>query len=206
MTRPQLPKPNIAVLLKARAQIITTYTDIEALPITSEEQAELATDVIKRCRVFEQKVDTERKKDKAPILAQGKAIDESYKALIGPVADARTKLNEKLSEYARERAKAERAEIEQNALAAAEQLEASGEADGALAVLDASDMAPTAIRSDSGASTHMRDDWKYEVITKTEVPEYLKVVDDRLVKQAIKDGKREIPGLRIWNEQKAVVR
>lgn len=42
--------------------------------------------------------------------------------------------------------------------------------------------------------------WTYEVVNEIEVPAAYKIIDDRRVRMAIRDGKREIPGLRIFEE------
>jgi hypothetical protein len=46
--------------------------------------------------------------------------------------------------------------------------------------------------------------WSLEDITK--VPTHLLQVNDAAVRLAIKQGAREVPGLRIWNDTKAYVR
>ena len=52
----------------------------------------------------------------------------------------------------------------------------------------------------SGAKATMVDRWIFEVMNKEGVPEEYKMVDDKAVNAAIRQGVREIPGLRIFND------
>jgi seryl-tRNA synthetase len=52
----------------------------------------------------------------------------------------------------------------------------------------------------SGAKATMVDRWTFEVMNKEGVPEEYKMVDDKAVNAAIRQGVREIPGLRIFND------
>jgi hypothetical protein len=54
--------------------------------------------------------------------------------------------------------------------------------------------------SESGASVTMVDHWVFEIVDKEQVPEEYKMVDDKAVNAAIRQGVREIPGLLIKNE------
>jgi propanediol dehydratase small subunit len=54
--------------------------------------------------------------------------------------------------------------------------------------------------SDSGASVTRVDHWVFETVNKEAVPEEYKMVDDKAVNAAIRQGVREIPGLVIKNE------
>lgn len=53
--------------------------------------------------------------------------------------------------------------------------------------------------SESGASVTRVDHWVFEIVNKEQVPEEYKMVDDKAVNNAIRQGAREIPGLAIKN-------
>ena len=64
----------------------------------------------------------------------------------------------------------------------------------------------TRTRGVGGALTALKTVWTYEVEDITKVPTHLLQVNDAAVRAAIKQGAREVPGLRIWNDAKAFVR
>ena len=51
-----------------------------------------------------------------------------------------------------------------------------------------------------GAKATRKSKWVHEVADKTEVPLKFLMVDDKAVKAAIRDGVRDIPGIRIFDE------
>jgi len=55
-------------------------------------------------------------------------------------------------------------------------------------------------------SFNFRDTWEFEVVNFERVPLKYSMVDVEAVKQAVKDGVREIPGLRIYQDKKGVMR
>jgi len=61
-------------------------------------------------------------------------------------------------------------------------------------------------RTDSGTSAHQRKVWTFEVQNASLVPADYKIVDEQLIKDAIKMGIREIPGVRIFEETKTILR
>jgi hypothetical protein len=52
----------------------------------------------------------------------------------------------------------------------------------------------------SGAKATVVDRWTFEVTNKEGVPEEYKMIDDKAVNAAIRQGVREIPGIRIYND------
>jgi DNA-binding phage protein len=56
------------------------------------------------------------------------------------------------------------------------------------------------------ASAHTREKWVYEVVNLKAVPHDFLQVNDKAIKQAIKNGERHIPGLEIKKEVTAQVR
>jgi chromosome segregation ATPase len=62
-----------------------------------------------------------------------------------------------------------------------------------------------AVRTES-ASAHQRKVWSFEVTDAAQVPNEYKLVDDALIRDAVKMGIRAIPGVRIFEETKTVFR
>ena len=117
---------------------------------------------------------------------------------------------QELEDIAREEADQLRAEgrIEEseNRLA-----EGSGDVDEVLAeAVDGPAPAPAPagpVRGDMGGVASFTDDPKWEVVDLAKVPKIYLTVDEKLVNQSVKkDGVREIPGLKIWVDQRMVNR
>ena len=80
---------------------------------------------------------------------------------------------------------------------------AHAEQRAAEAVVFAPVLETTRMRTATGATSGLKDDWKYDVTDISKVPAHLLQVHDALVKATIKSGTRQIPGLRIYNEPRA---
>ena len=61
-------------------------------------------------------------------------------------------------------------------------------------------------RSETGSSVHLRKDWVWDVWDISLIPGKYLVVDKVAVNQAIKSGIREIPGIRIYETESAIIK
>ena len=57
-----------------------------------------------------------------------------------------------------------------------------------------------------GAAATFRKVWKFEVEDATRVPDAYRVVDEKLIRAAVADGAREIPGVRIYAEEQVATK
>jgi hypothetical protein len=65
--------------------------------------------------------------------------------------------------------------------------------------------APKTVRTEQGSMT-FKEVWKFEVTGTLEVPREYLIVDERLIRQAVASGVRNIPGVRIYSEKEASIR
>jgi flagellar biosynthesis GTPase FlhF len=65
--------------------------------------------------------------------------------------------------------------------------------------------APRVTRTESGSSSQ-RKVWTFEITDKKAVPAEYRIIDEQLIKDAIRLGARSIPGVRIFEETKVVFR
>jgi hypothetical protein len=65
--------------------------------------------------------------------------------------------------------------------------------------------APKVTRTESGSASQ-RKVWTFEILNADEVPVQFKVIDEQKIRDAIKTGAREIPGVRIYEETKTIFR
>jgi hypothetical protein len=61
-------------------------------------------------------------------------------------------------------------------------------------------------RSETGSSVHLRKDWVWDVLDISLIPPKYLVVDKVAVNQAVKSGIREIPGIRIYETESAIIK
>lgn len=154
-----------------------------------------------------------------------KAIDAEFKELVSPLEGAMRALEAQIlahrqreEEAARqaqreeqERVEAERKRLEENARKRQEEEDAKASAEGRAAVeqkpfeIEDARAAPPPEKTKAtatGTKATVKDNWKFEVLDVDQVPDEFVVrqVDGTQVKAAIRAGKREIPGLRIYND------
>jgi hypothetical protein len=61
-------------------------------------------------------------------------------------------------------------------------------------------------RSETGSSVHLRKDWVWDILDISLIPAKYLVVDKVSVNQAVKSGIREIPGIRIYETESAIIK
>lgn len=226
--------------------------DAERPRIADDDQAKKASTFVAQLRDVLDRIDAARKDEKAPHIHAGKAVDEKWKplaALLEPIrgamgrkmtdwqverdrkaGEARRKAEEEAAKRQAEadklRAKAET--VEEQERAAEAQRAADGERDKAKSI-------DSRTRSDTGQTTYLKKDWKFEFTDPAKVPRCLcephpahvrnalTVFDDvaarvaagdmtqleataALKKHGFQGGRREINGVRIWEQKTAVTR
>jgi len=88
---------------------------------------------------------------------------------------------------------------------AAQAEEAAGRADAAAQIVQAPS-APVRLHGEYGGTGFVRQRWRWEVIDPTQIPLGYLTLDEKAVSAAVEEGVREIPGLRIYPEEKFTVR
>ena len=124
---------------------------------------------------------------------------------------------------AQERARKAAAEVQRELDARAAELQSQREADArtAIAAGNTPEVIPDVVapiveaavvpvqkvfRSETGSSVHLRKDWVWDVLDISLVPGKYLVVDKVSINQAVKSGIREIPGVRIYEVETAVIK
>jgi F0F1-type ATP synthase membrane subunit b/b' len=170
-------------------------------------------------------LDETRTRIKRPILHAQRLVDGEAKKLTDRVTAATTEVQARVTTYLRMKEKeareaaereAQRLQAEAERMAQAALADPTLSAEAAVDAFDAADKATelahakatelTRTRGTQGALTALRDNWTFEIVSLSAVPLHFLQVNDAAVRLAIKQGQREIPGLRIWNDAKAYVR
>ena len=163
--------------------------------IRTHEMCSVATELRKQMNYTRLELEKVRKELKKPYLEAGREVDERFKAVTVPLAEAITQLDRKLAVYAvaveQQRADARSAEIQ------AEQV-AVKEAEGTDLPPDLSHVhvaAPTPAPIRTRAYDEM------EIYDEALIPREYLVVNEAKVRAALKDG-IDVPGARINHKQR----
>jgi hypothetical protein len=215
-----------AAEIGALLERFVAFTDVTRDGIRDDFIAGHAADFAKDLKAAVNALDGTRTRIKKPVLHAQRLIDGEAKALSDRVMAAVAEVEARVTTYLRAKeaevrraAEAEAARLAAEAEAAITEAQASGtiaDADMAMESIDAADKAAemanaralelTRTRGLGGALTALKDNWVWSLEDITKVPTHLLQVNDAAVRLAIKQGAREVPGLRIWNDTKAYVR
>lgn len=202
--------------------------------ITDDEMAGKISDFLKQIAAHMKLLDHGRVTEKEPHLSAGRAIDGFFGGPIKALDEAKTKISRRLAAFLKAKEDAERRRREEEArrvreeaerkAAEAAALEAAGrveQADVALAEAQIAEaMAEQAGRGDDhtrargeyGAVSTLAAAWTFEVEDRAKIPldllrPYLPAAAvDSAIRAFIKAGGRALPGVRIFEEAKALVR
>ena len=226
--------------------------DAERPRIADDDQAKKASTFVAQLRDVLDRIEAAHDDEKAPHIAAGKAVDAKWKPLAALLEPIRGAMGRKMTDWQveQDRAAAElraiadeeahqREEEAHRLTAAAKTVEDQERAAAAKESADAAKAAAKAIdsrtRSDTGQTTYLKKDWKFEFTDPAKVPRCLcephpahvrnalNVFDDVAVRVAAGDmtqlaataalkkhgfqgGRREINGVRIWEQKTAVTR
>jgi len=212
--------------LEARA--IALRDDVGALAVDSEVATRQATGVLTRIQTFQRDAEAERVRLVKPLNDHVKVVNDAFKRILAPVQEADRALRQKLLGYTRQQqqlaaqkaAEAEAARLESEArLREAERLEAAGKpvvaeqmlekAVESEAVAKAAQVEavrpPTTVRTEAGTSSVKRV-WTFRLVNLDMVPTEYVTLDEGRVREALRQGVREIPGLEIFQDEQLAVR
>ena len=205
------------------------FSEVTASGIADDFVAGHAADFAKELKAAINALDETRTRIKKPVLHAQRMIDGSAKKLSESATAAVLLVEARITEYlrlkeaeARKTAEAEAARLQAEAeLKVAEAL-MSPLADLDQAAFDALNLAQEAnelanARALELLTLHARrgrgycesglvDKWTYSVENLAIVPPHFLMINDAAVKLAIKQGERIVPGLRIWNDTRVMVR
>lgn len=176
-------------------------------------------DLAKMAKTQFKKLEDERKAWVKPLNDQVKKLNELFKAQQEPFVEIEKIAKDTIGAFMREEEKRQekvrkrdREKAEAEAMAAAEKASSSGNEAEADAILEesieAGDKVPDKqiARGDFGSTSSVRKVWKHKILDPGLVPRRYMMVDESVVKAAVKNGVREIPGIEIMEERSVVIR
>lgn len=216
---------DLSVIEKTEPQISGRAGELVSMAsrcvIQTDEDLEKASDLLKFIKTTYKKAEEERKSITDPINASVKILNSRFKTITDPLANAEKDIKAKILSYELEKRKKAEEEARRQAEEAARLAEEarllekvdSGELDifadpvdpAPIDIVDPVPMAPPApIRGSYGSTTSIVKRWTYEVTDIAALanacPDLVSVVSSA-INQRIRDGEREIPGLRIYQEE-----
>jgi len=214
-----------AAAIAALMERFIKFCDVTANGINDDYVCGAAADFSHDLKQAANALDETRTRIKKPVLHAQRMIDGAAKQLTDRVTAATTEVQQRVTTYLRMKEKeareaaereAQRLQAEAERMAQAALADPTLSAEAAVDAFDAADKATelanaralelTRTRGTQGALTALKDNWTFEIVSLSAVPSHFLQVNDAAVRLAIKQGQREIPGLRIWNDAKAYVR
>ena len=212
---------NLAVMIGGNAKKISKTIDAKRKEIIVEPQ-EFVKGVNGMCKAITDSLDEAERVAKGKISqhqariemerrkqeeAARKAAAELQEKLRREAEEANRKAREEAARIAEEEArkrKASKAEIEA-ARKAAEEEAKKHEIEAPLVTVPVMPEEQRAVRTEN-ASAHQRKVWTFEIQNAALVPADYKIINEQAIRDAIRIGIREIPGVRIYEETKTVFR
>lgn len=212
---------NIAVMIGGSAKKIAKSIDLQRKQIIQEPQ-EFIKSVNSICKAitdsldkaestakikigqYQARVEMERRERERKAMEEAEALQRKLDA---EVAEANRKAAEEARRKAEEEARARKAsaaEIEA-AKKKAEEEAAKIAVVAPTVVSPVVQEAPKVTRTESGSASQ-RKVWTFEVIDAAQVPREYLMVDEKRIRDAVRMGTRDIPGIRIFEESKTVFR
>jgi hypothetical protein len=204
----------------------TKFQNRTADGIKTPEIAQRATDFERQLSDAITDTEAARVRIKAPVLAAQRAIDGAAHAITDPLEAAAAEVKRRVTVFM-VAADAERlrvaAETARRAEAAAwhlsqqaertddpETYEQAGaameEQQAAAAIVAAPTAERTRMRSALGTTASLRDRWEWSVADVSQIPAMFMTVNEKLITAMIKNGTREIPGIKIVNTRHVGIR
>lgn len=226
--------PSDAAIL--RDQLGATHADLSArtdelvagvarMPPAIEDEAteKRAIEFAKQIGAHEKLCDGTRKTVKAPYAEAVKVVDAFFGGMVDPLKTGREVVLRKLTAFQTAKAEAERKAREEAARIAAEEAAKAAAAvvtdadldnaiakeEQAVAAVQATEATTADLsrtRGAYGSTASLRTTTEFTIEDVNSVPREFLMVNDAAIRAAIKAGRREIPGVKIFQKQQTVVR
>ncbi len=177
------------------------------LDICDSSTNEFGIGLLSKIAEGKKKAEAQRKMFTDPLNQSLKAINAFFKNLTAPLDEADGIIRSKVLIFRRaeeERARKEAEELQKKREEEAKKSASQGEAPAFVPPVVAQ-APPTTMTAKNGSAT-VRKIWDFEIENEAEIPREYLVVDSVKIRQAIKDGVREIHGIKIFQKETLSVR
>jgi hypothetical protein len=171
-------------------------------PIVSEQELSDNVELVAAIKSKIKKLEATRKEFTADARQQIKVINDKFKMATAPLEDLEKSIKIQIKLYVEKKEREAAAELKRQQEEEAKRLAENPEAAPSVPVVKSQQ---NTVRTELGSAS-MKKIWKHELVDLSLVPvEYL-ALDSAKVTQAIRDGKREIPGIRIYQDTSIAIR
>ena len=158
-----------------------------------------AADLVNKVSAVFKSIEEERDGYVRPLFECERAFNGQYKALTGPLKDTEQRLKQMMTAF-RQFQKREADKVAAAQRKEQRDKEAEAKAAGAQAPAPPPPAQLKPVSGDMGGTAELKEKWVHSLVDITEVPLKYLQVNDAMVKQAIRDKVRKIPGIRIYDE------
>lgn len=198
---------NLELAQKIEAENQPLIEKAQAIEIKTKDDMLVASQDLSNIQYVLKSIEKKRKEFIDPLNESLRAINSSFKKISEPLEKAKAILNDKISIWhvAEQKRIAEENERIAKEEARRRKIQEDHAAKGHEVSKPVEMVRPKPIENKIG-STYIRSDWVWELTNIAEVPrEYLEI-DTVKINTAVRQGVRTIPGIRIYEVQKAVTR
>lgn len=192
-------------VLKGAAGVLALASLVK---VTDAESANNAGTMLVQVKQFTKQVEEKKSFIVKPLKDHAKRLESMFKPTLDKLDAAEAELKQKILAYRAEAAEKVRAET-QSLMEKATEAQESGDSDGALALAVEAQSIETVQKTThfegTGGSMQEKQTWTFEVTAFGEVPHEYFTLDEKKIRQAIKAGLRDIPGVRIFQTSQLAV-
>jgi len=199
----QVPSADI-VIISLREQALGLLSYAEGRAIINSDDLKSATDDLSIISQSKKVLESKRKEYVTPLNNQVKLINDTFKLVSEPLDQADKITRNKMLEHRNEQERLRREQEEINRLrieAAQKEMELNGELTQSVDLVEVIPEASKRTMTDMG-SAGMRDNWKYEVVDFSLLPDDYKVPDTAMLNSIAKKhhDQKQVPGVKFYNE------
>jgi malate synthase len=173
--------------------------------VLDQEQADKANDILKTITNGLKQIEDKRKSFTAPLNQSLKEINATFKQIVEPIENAKSALTKRLmqwrsQEQERIRQEQEKARKEEERRLKIQEAHAAKGHNCKETITPV--LAPMPFSVNDTTKTQLR--WTYEVVDVSQVPLQYMIIDGPEITKAVREGVRDIPGVKIFQKEIAV--
>lgn len=196
-----------------KSDIMLTVTKMEAqqrflgiteITIPDDEHYQIGTSLLQQAKGYHRRLDDERKKLVGPLNEQVKAINDMFRPFTDRLSVFESKMKMAMGEYLRKKENDRRKALK-DAEEAAARVSVLSQPSQDTSVQEALVRASEA-QAPQVSGVSQRSVIRFELVDLSQVPRDYLCLDEARVREAIKAGVRDIPGLRIYEDKTLAIR
>ena len=198
---------------KAERRVLSLAETADSFVVETDIDVGIASEFLKKIKDTESKIEAKRLEFTKPLNQSLKAINATFKKLKEPLAEAKKVVSDKILSWRRiEATKARKAEEEARKIEEEKIRKIQETCESGLEAKDKQEMIEEIMEEEEPeamikkpettiGNTQARKIWKFEVTEFDKIPDKYKMINRVEVNADIRAGERDIPGIRIFQEE-----